>query len=98
MELRKEESGEAVLSHNEISRTMAEHGSFGIMALLILFATPLFLYLNNREHIYLLCFLFFWLLTINHAAMRIAAPAFIYSLSILKIVKVRDENPAVYRE
>jgi hypothetical protein len=27
----------------------------------------------------------FWLLTINHAAMRIAAPAFVYALALLKI-------------
>jgi hypothetical protein len=34
---------------------------------------------------FLLCFVLFWLLTINHAAMRIAAPAFVYSLSLLNI-------------
>ncbi|RZJ30905.1 MAG: O-antigen ligase domain-containing protein, partial [Flavobacterium sp.] len=98
MELRKEATGETVLSHNEITRTLAEHGSLGIMALLILFATPLILYLDNRDHIYLLCFVIFWLLTINHAAMRIAAPAFIYSLSVLKIVKIRDEVTALHRK
>jgi hypothetical protein len=27
----------------------------------------------------------FWLLTINHAAMRTAAPAFVYSLSLLNV-------------
>jgi hypothetical protein len=32
-----------------------------------------------------LSFLIFWLLTINHAAMRIAAPAFVYALSLLKV-------------
>ncbi|HLA56222.1 MAG TPA: O-antigen ligase family protein [Flavobacterium sp.] len=90
MELRETETGTTILSHNEITRTLAEHGSFGILALMVLFATPLFLYLDNKNHIYLLCFLLFWLLTINHAAMRIAAPAFVYSLSILKVIKEED--------
>jgi len=85
LELRYEKTGEIVTSHNEISRTIAEHGSLGIIALLIVFFTPVFLYLDNKENIYMFCFLFFWLLTINHAAMRIAAPAFVYSLSLLKV-------------
>jgi hypothetical protein len=55
------------------------------MALLIVFLTPIFLYLDNKQNIYMFCFLVFWLLTINHAAMRIAAPAFVYSLSLLKV-------------
>lgn len=85
LELRYESTGQIITSHNEITRTIAEHGLFGIMALLILFFTPMFLYLDNKEHIYIFCFLIFWLLTINHAAMRIAAPAFVYSLSLLKV-------------
>jgi O-antigen ligase len=97
MQLRLQSTGNVVLSHNEISRTLAEHGACGILGLLIIFATPLFLYLDNKDHIYLLCFLLFWLLTINHAAMRLAAPAFIYCLSILKVVKT-DEELIVHRE
>jgi hypothetical protein len=85
LELRYEKTGQFITSHNEITRTIAEHGALGILALIILFLTPIFLYLDNKEHIYMFCFLFFWLLTINHAAMRIAAPAFIYSLSLLKV-------------
>jgi O-antigen ligase len=84
-ELRVENSGIYVMSHSEISRTLAEHGALGIMALLIVFLTPIFLYMDNKQHIYMFCFLFFWLLTINHAAMRIAAPAFVYALSLLKV-------------
>lgn len=84
-EIREESLGEEVASHSEISRTLAEHGALGIMALLIVLFTPLFLYIDNKQNIYLFCFLIFWLLTINHAAMRIAAPAFIYSLSLLKV-------------
>ena len=84
-EIRTGINGFRSLSHNEISRLMSEHGSLGIMALLLLFATPMILYLGNKQNIYIFCFLFFWLLTINHAAMRIAAPAFVYSLALLKV-------------
>jgi len=84
-EVRLAETGFGVLSHDEITRMMAEHGSLGIMGLLILFFTPLFLYLENKFNMFLLCFVAFWFLTINHAAMRTAAPAFVYSLSLLNV-------------
>lgn len=96
VEAREDSTGTTVLSHNEITRSLAEHGALGIMALIILFATPFFLYLDNKDHIYVACFVCFWLLTINHAAMRTAAPAFIYALSILKVVNY--EKPAVRRQ
>jgi len=85
VELRYEETGVGVLSHDEITRMLAEHGSLGIVGLLILFFTPLVLYVENKFNMFLLCFLAFWFLTINHAAMRTAAPAFVYSLSLLNI-------------
>lgn len=84
-EIRKEETGITSASHNEITRLLAEHGSLGILMLLILFVTPILLYLDNTQNLFMLPFLLFWLLTINHAAMRIAAPAYIYALSLLKV-------------
>jgi hypothetical protein len=97
LEVREEKSGGLIIaSHSEISRTLAEHGTMGIIALLIVFFTPIFLFLDNKQHIFMFSFLFFWLLTINHAAMRIAAPAFVYSLSLLKVFM--DEAPSVYRK
>lgn len=84
-EIRKDETGVTVLSHDEITRMLAEHGTLGIVALLILFFTPLVLYLENKFNMFLLCFVAFWFLTINHAAMRTAAPAFVYSLSLLNV-------------
>jgi hypothetical protein len=71
---------------------MAEHGMFGIVALLVLLFTPIVLFLDNRQHIFLWCFIVFWLLTINHAAMRISAAAFIYSLSLFKVY-IDEKNP-----
>jgi len=97
LEVREEKSGGLVIaSHSEVSRTLAEHGTMGIIALIIVFFTPIFLFLDNRQHIFMFSFLFFWLLTINHAAMRIAAPAFVYSLSLLKVYL--DEKSSLHRE
>jgi hypothetical protein len=84
-EVREQETGLKVLSHDEITRMLAEHGTLGIIGLLILFFTPLVLYLENKFNMFMLCFVLFWLLTINHAAMRTAAPAFVYSLSLLNV-------------
>lgn len=95
-EYRKEITGIDAASHNEITRLLAEHGSLGLLAFLILFATPLILSIDNRQNLYLFSFFIFWLLTINHAAMRIAAPAFVYALSLLKVESF--EKPAVHRE
>lgn len=94
---RGEMLGEEVASHNEMTRLLAEHGMFGVLILLILLVTPIILYVLNYQNIYFFSFYFFWLLTINHAAMRIAAPAFVYALTLLKLViepapKVQQEE------
>src|SRR5690606_392753 len=84
-EERIEMTGIAAASHNEVTRLLAEHGMLGLFALLILVFVPLNLYPANKQNIFLLSFFFFWALTINHAAMRLAAPAFVYALSLLKV-------------
>ncbi len=96
-QFREELTGIEAASHNEISRMLAEHGVLGVLNLLILLITPLLFFLNNKNNIFLLSFYFFWLLTINHAAMRIAAPAFIYALSLLK-VSFNEEESTLHRE
>ena len=95
-ELRRDATGKTILSHNEVTRMLAEHGTLGIIALCILLFTPMFLYLDNKQHIYLFCFVIFWLLTINHAAMRLASPAYVYALSLLKVQL--NEVPSVHRK
>lgn len=91
-EIRKETFGQEAASHSEITRMLSEHGLFGVFGLLILLTTPLILYINNRQHLYFFSFYVFWLLTINHAAMRIAAPAFVYALALLS---VQLKNPEI---
>lgn len=93
-EYREETTGIEAASHNEITRMLAEHGMFGVFNLIILVLTPLLLYLNNKQNIFVLAFLVFWLLTINHAAMRIAAPAFIYALSLVKVQFIDEKDPS----
>lgn len=82
----------SIASHNEITRMLGEHGLLGIIALLILIFTPLILYLDNKQHLFLLSFLLFWFLTLNHTSMRVALPAFIYALSLLK-VQFNEKTP-----
>ena len=94
-ELRKSQTGIDLATHNEITRMLAEHGTLGIVGLLILLITPLYLFAVDRQNILALSFFVFWLLTINHAAMRLSAPAFIYALSLLKVYR---EAPAVHRK
>lgn len=95
-EIRTEQMGYLVASHDELTRMLAEHGSLGILGLAILMFTPLFLYLDNKQHLYMFCFVGFWFFTINHAAMRTAAPSFVYALSVLKI-RFNDEEEITVR-
>ena len=90
-EIREVEYGTSMSTHNEITRLLAEHGFLGVLSLLILIGFPPSLYFKNKQNIYLLSFFAFWLLTINHSAMRVAAPAFLYALSLLD-VKLNDEK------
>lgn len=95
-ENRIEETGMQAASHSEVTRMISEHGMLGIICLLILLFVPMFFYFGNKQHVFLMSFFLFWLLTINHAAMRIAAPGFIYALALLKLKII--EKPAVHRE
>lgn len=92
------ELGRALPSHNEIVRMLSEHGVFGIFALLILIFAPIITKMNGRRNIYFWPFLIFWALTISHSSMRIAAPAFIYALSLLNIDYAPKKKLALHRK
>lgn len=77
--------GRSIVTHNEISRLLSEHGIFGVFILLILIFTPLSYRSINRKNIFFYAFMAFWFATINHSAMRIAAPAFFYAIALLDI-------------
>jgi hypothetical protein len=91
-EYRDEKTGIAAASHNETSRMLSEHGLFGVFGLLVLLCTPLVFRIENRKNIFFYSFLAFWFLTINHSSMRIAASAFIYGLSLIKIANTNKTN------
>ncbi len=88
---RIEETGQGVTSHSEVSRTLAEHGFFGIVILVILIFKPLAIRTRNKQNYYFYAFMAFWFLTINHMSMRIAMPAFIYALALLNVT--HEKNP-----
>jgi hypothetical protein len=96
-EYRMETIGELSATHNEVSRMLAEHGLLGVLALGILIFTPLIYRIKNRTNVYLYAFLVFWFLTINHSSMRIAAPAFIYGLSLITLFKPVGNKATLHR-
>tara|TARA_R110000787_G_scaffold184181_5_gene296069 strand:+ start:16481 stop:17800 length:1320 start_codon:yes stop_codon:yes gene_type:complete len=85
---RLEQGGKIGTSHNEVTRLIEEHGLIGIFSLLMLIFVPIshFRKVNYLQKSLLVTFYFFWFLTINHSAMRIAFPGFIYALSLINIV------------
>jgi O-antigen ligase len=101
-QFRFERTGRLAATHNEISRLLAEHGIFGIAAFTILLIVPFLLRMENTRNIYFYSFLVFWLLTINHSAMRIAFPSFIYGLCLLDVnfqkKKNLNSNATIHRE
>jgi O-antigen ligase len=92
---RRELSGDIIdiTSHNELGRLLEEHGLIGLFLLLMLLFLPLphFYEIDNFQRSLLISFYVFWFLTINHSAMRIAFPGFVYGLSLINITK--DEEP-----
>mgnify|MGYP000630631210 FL=1 len=70
----------------------------GLIILILLLSIPI-KHILGQQYIaraFLSAFLIFWFLTINHSAMRIAFPAFIYGLSLISIKK--DEENFIHRE
>lgn len=84
-DVRVEQSGNHLPSHNEIGRLLSEHGILGVIILAILIIKPLAYRSNNKTNIFFYAFLAFWFATINHSGMRIAAPAFLYALALLQV-------------
>lgn len=84
----------AAASHNEVGRLLEEHGYIGLILLLLLLIIPLFNFYrsNNYQKAFIASFYIMWFLTINHSAMRVAMPGFIYALSLIIITNIEDEE------
>jgi O-antigen ligase len=78
-------AGKAAHSHSEYTRLFAEHGIFGVTALLILIIAPLIqIFKLPRAHRPLPMAIFvFVLFTLSHSAMRLAIPGFFYGLCLI---------------
>ncbi len=74
-------------SHNEVARLIEEHGLIGLFALTMLIFIPIFHFfrLDFFQRAILISFYLFWFFTINHSAMRIAFPGFMYALSLINL-------------
>lgn len=79
--------GITIASHNEISRTLEEHGLIGFFILILLISTPIIFLkdIDIQSKGLILGFLALWFLTILHSAMRVALPGFLYGISLLSI-------------
>ncbi|MEO6694250.1 MAG: O-antigen ligase family protein [Ignavibacteria bacterium] len=85
-------SGVEAAAHIEYSRLLAEHGIFGIAAILIIVIFPIKTFFQLRstdDKIILILCVTFVFITLGHAAMRTAAPGFIYGLAFINIVRPR---------
>jgi hypothetical protein len=69
-------------THSEYSRTLAEHGMFGVIAILILVFFPINYILQQPKELYPVSFaiLFLVFFTMFHSAMRLAMPGFLFGL------------------
>jgi len=95
-QVRLEEEGKIIASHNEVSRLFSEHGIFGVIILLLLIFTPLVYRTRHKGNLLFYSFLIFWFATINHSAMRIAAPGFVYGLALLNVT--HEKKRPVHRK
>jgi len=76
-----------VSAHSEFTRTLSEHGLFGLLGLcsLIFLSFREYNHRKEQEKCILVCFAMIAILTMLHSAMRLAMPGFIFGMAFLKI-------------
>jgi hypothetical protein len=86
-------------THNEISRMLSEHGLIGLILIFVLLIYPILINYraNYLQKAFSFSFLLFWFLTINHSAMRIALPGFVYGLSLITIIDAKRDENSIHR-
>lgn len=87
---RGEISGIEAAAHIEYSRLMAEHGVFGIAVIFIMVVLPIVTFFRLKstdDRIILVMCTAFVFVTLGHAAMRTAAPGFIYGLAYIHLLR-----------
>ncbi|MEO8665834.1 MAG: O-antigen ligase family protein [Ignavibacteria bacterium] len=87
---RAEMGGLEAAAHIEYSRLLAEHGLFGVIAIGIIVLVPIstfFKLKSTDDKILLIMCTAFVFVTLGHAAMRTAAPSFIYGMAFIHIIR-----------
>lgn len=96
---RSQMTGRSIATHNEFGRLLSEHGILGLAVIVMLIVYPIRHYFkwkvtDARAFLVLLCALS--LATMMHSALRLALPAFLYGLSMVRLLP-NDEN-SIYRQ
>ena len=81
-------------SHTEFSRLLAEHGIYGLIALIIIIASPPIYYwgANDITKPLVAAFTILCFLTMTHGAMRLAMPGFLYGLIFIHLLPSTDDS------
>ena len=97
--------GHAVAAHTEFARLLSEHGTFGILFMLLgMIFLPVRHFFREKGLIARYFFIAFYLIgmfTMFHAAMRLALPGILFGASFMHIVRdekedeEEDEQPAI---
>lgn len=83
-----------IIAHNEFTRLLAEHGLFGLVALLILIFAPFYRFMERTmlsNRIIVVALAGFCLIFMTHSATRLAAPCLLFGMSFLDL-KVFQEH------
>lgn len=86
--IRERKYGYLAASHSEFGRLLAEHGSLGVVFLVVLIGLVIrkMILLSSFNKIWFITFIVYAFLTINHAAMRTALPGFVFGLAFIVLV------------
>lgn len=92
--------GAIVANHTEFTRMLAEHGMYGVLAMIIMVFYPISKLrksTNLNNSFIIVMFVMLSLLTLAHNAHRLALPSFVYGLAFVNIVKDRKKSDTVLR-
>lgn len=88
-----------VAAHNEFTRLLAEHGLFGLVALVILIFLPVVRFFKSRslfQRALMLVCIGFCFVFMSHSATRLAAPGFLYGMSFIVFVNSAGQTQRVH--
>lgn len=88
--------------HIEFTRMLAEHGGLGLISLIIMLLLPFRFFMNifsnSNNKIIFTALVLFSLISMTHAAMRLAMIPFVYGMAFVYIVNNQDEEDTTESE